>query len=288
MNPLLVPSVLTQSSLLVQWDTLKVLQLEGRSSKTLLPILNPVHWCILALRLYPSICRLCFINLFYPESMLEVSKWKKGGVGADGLAAAVPSCVRLPTEHVLHLLEVHVGYGDGWWPFLLEAGLEVERHQEVLANQKSSAEARHTAQVLQVAPQEDGALALLATVTMHWQHVDVHSGGVWDMLSHCLLERRGYIEALMMSNHPWAKIHMHQSKYVIEKQGWSYCILYTVSICFHTCESLSLSQPEPMMKATSCPSSNQPSDSWGHWPRKLSTSSRVSGHSPDTETNARG
>ena len=59
-------------------------------------------------------------------------------------------------------------------------------------------------------------------------------------------------------------------------------------LCLHTCESLSLPQPEPMMKATSCPSSNQPSDSSGHWPRKLSTSSRVSGHSPDTETNAEG
>lgn len=34
-------------------------------------------------------------------------------MGSDGLAAAVPSCVRLPTEHVLHLLELHVGYGDG-------------------------------------------------------------------------------------------------------------------------------------------------------------------------------
>lgn len=55
---------------------------------------------------------------------------------------------------------------------------------------------------------------------------------------------------------------------------------------WNTCESLSLSQPEPMMKATSCPSSNQPRDSSGHWPRKLRTSSRVSGHSPDTDINA--
>lgn len=45
--------------------------------------------------------------------MLEVSKWKEGGVGADGLAAAVSPCVRLTTERVLHLLELHVGYGDG-------------------------------------------------------------------------------------------------------------------------------------------------------------------------------
>lgn len=67
--------------------------------------------------------------------MLDVSKWEEGGVAADGLAAAVPPCIRLPTEHVLHLLELHAGYRDGWWPFLLEAGLEVEGYQEVLANQ---------------------------------------------------------------------------------------------------------------------------------------------------------
>ncbi len=90
-----------------------------------------------------------------------------GRVGVDGLAAAIPPCIRLPTKHVLHLLELHVGYGDGCWPFLLEAGLEVKGYQEVFANQQSSAEAWHTAQVLQVTPQEDGALALLATVTVH-------------------------------------------------------------------------------------------------------------------------
>lgn len=60
------------------------------------------------------------------------------------------------------------------------------------------------------------------------------------------------------------------------------------SFCPHTCASLSLSHPEPMMKATSWPSSNQPSDSSGHWPRKLSTSSRFRGHSPDTDTKAEG
>lgn len=90
-----------------------------------------------------------------------------GGVGSDGLAAAVPSCVCLPTDHVLHLLELHVGYGDGRWAFLFEAGLKVEGNQEVLANQQSAAEAWHTAQVLQIAPQKDGALALLAAVAVH-------------------------------------------------------------------------------------------------------------------------
>jgi len=89
------------------------------------------------------------------------------GVGAHGLAAAVPPCVRLPTHHVLHLLELHVGHRDGRRSFLLEAGLLVEGHQKFLAYQQRSAEARPAAEVLQVAPQEDGALAFLATVTMH-------------------------------------------------------------------------------------------------------------------------
>lgn len=92
---------------------------------------------------------------------------KEGGVGSGGLAAAVPPCVCLPADHILHLLEVQVGYGDGRWTFLLEAGLKVEGHQEVLANQQSAAEARDAAQVLQVAPQKDGALALLSAVAMH-------------------------------------------------------------------------------------------------------------------------
>lgn len=53
-----------------------------------------------------------------------------------------------------------------------------------------------------------------------------------------------------------------------------------------TVVSLSWSQREPMMKATSRPSSNQPMDSSGHSVRKWRTSSRCRGHSPDTEINA--
>lgn len=104
------------------------------------------------------------------------------------LAAAVPPRVRLPAEQVLHLLEAHAGHGDGRGAPLLEAGLEVERDQEVLADEQRAAEARHAAQVLQVAPQQDGALALLAAVAVHRQHVDVHGGGAGDVLGHGLLQ----------------------------------------------------------------------------------------------------
>lgn len=108
---------------------------------------------------------------------------------ASQLAAAIPPCVRLPAEHVLHLLEAHVRYRDGRGASLLEAGFEVEGHQEILADEQCAAEARHAAQVLQVAPQQDGALALLAAVAVYRQHVDVHGGGVGDVLGHGLLER---------------------------------------------------------------------------------------------------
>ena len=112
------------------------------------------------------------------------------GFGIEGLAATVPPGVRLPADRVLHLMELHVGHGDGWRSLLFEAGLDVERHQEVLANQQSSPEARYATQVLQIAPQDDGALALLAAVAVHRQHMEVHSGAVRDVLSHGLLEER--------------------------------------------------------------------------------------------------
>lgn len=170
-----------------------------------------------------------------------------------GLAATVPPGVRLPPQRVLHLVELHARHRDGRLPFLLEAGLEVERHQEVLADEQSSAQARHAAQVLQVAPQEDGALALLAAVAVHGKHVDVHSRGVGDMLGHGLLEGRGQIEALTEISHS-----------VRIKLKSNVCKYHWFSVEVHTCESLSLSQPEPMMNATSCPSSNQPRESSGH------------------------
>lgn len=184
--------------------------------------------------------------------------------GRGGLTAAVPPSVRLRAEQVLHLLEMHVGYGDGRRAPLFEAGFEVEGHQEVLTDKQGTAEARNTVQVLQVTPQQDGAFALLAAVAVHRQHVDVHSRGVWDVVSHGLLGNQDAISDF---------------KSGLERTDLN---------AFPTCDNLSLSQPEPMMKATSWPSSNQPRDSSGHMTRKLSTSSRVSGHSPDTDTKAGG
>lgn len=89
---------------------------------------------------------------------------------------------------MLHLLELHAGHRDGWRPFLFEAGFEIEGHQEVLTDEQRSPYARYAAQVLQVAPQQDGALALLATVAVDGQDMDVNRGSVRDVLCHGLLK----------------------------------------------------------------------------------------------------
>ena len=109
------------------------------------------------------------------------------GFGVGRLAAAVASRVRQPPERVLHLLEAHVGHRDGGGALLLEARLAVEGHQELLADEQRPAQARHAAQVLQVAPQQDGALALLAAVAVHGEDVHVHGGGVRHVLRHGFL-----------------------------------------------------------------------------------------------------
>lgn len=124
------------------------------------------------------------------ESRLTGRNLECKALAINRLATAVPPGVGLPTQRVLHLLEVHVGDGDGRRPFLLEAGLAIERHQEVLADQQSPAQAWHAAQMLQVAPEDNGAFALLTAVAVHRQDVDVHCGGVWDMEGHGLLEKK--------------------------------------------------------------------------------------------------
>jgi len=128
------------------------------------------------------------------------------GFGVGRLAAAVAPRVRLPAQRVLHLLEAHVGHGDGRGALLLEARLAVEGQQEVLADEQRSPQAGHAAQVLQVAPQQDGALALLPTLAVDGQHVDVHRGRVGHVLRHGFLDQE------------------HTNRRVSCTQGWGYMV----------------------------------------------------------------
>ena len=105
------------------------------------------------------------------------------------LAATVPPRVGQPTQLVLHLTEAEGPHGDGRLALVLEAGLLVEGHQELLADEHGPPQARHAAQVLQVAPQQHGAPALLPAVAVDRQHVDVDTRAARDVGGHGLLDQ---------------------------------------------------------------------------------------------------
>ena len=98
--------------------------------------------------------------------------------GGEGLAAAVSPREGHPPQQILHLPETEVAHGDGRGALPLEASLAVEGHEELLANEQRSEQTRKAAQVLQVAPQQDGALALLPERAVHRQHMDVDRGAL--------------------------------------------------------------------------------------------------------------
>lgn len=73
----------------------------------------------------------------------------------------------------------------------LEARLLVEGNQEVFTHEHSAADVGQAAQVLQVAPHQDGPFALLAESPVDGQDVDVDGGAVRLMESQGILENRG-------------------------------------------------------------------------------------------------
>jgi len=91
-----------------------------------------------------------------------------------GSAAAVPAHEGMTPHGVLHLDEGQLPHRHLAGPQRLEAALLVEGHEEVFAHEQGAAGEGQAAQVLQVPPHEDGALALLPGRAVHGQHVDVH------------------------------------------------------------------------------------------------------------------
>lgn len=78
----------------------------------------------------------------------------------------------------MHLDEGQRPDCDLTWALNLEARLLVEGYEEILAHEHSTADVRQTAQVLQVAPHQDGTAALLSERTVHRQHVHVDGGAM--------------------------------------------------------------------------------------------------------------
>lgn len=126
------------------------------------------------------------------QGLTEGGLHAQRGLGeADGLAVAPH--VGVSADRVPHLGEGEVGHGDGAAAQDPEATLTVEGHQEVLAHEHGPPYVGQAAQVLQVAPHQDGPLALLPEGTVHGQHMDVHRGATGLVQRQSLLEQRARV-----------------------------------------------------------------------------------------------
>lgn len=109
---------------------------------------------------------------------------------ADRLAVAPH--VRVAADRVPHLREGQVGHGDGAAAQHLEARLVVEGNEEVLAHEHCAAHVGQTAQVLQVAPHENGPFALLPEGAVHREDVDVDGGAARLVENQRVLQQSGH------------------------------------------------------------------------------------------------
>lgn len=75
---------------------------------------------------------------------------------------------------MLHLDERQLPHRHLTGTQCLETALLVEGHEEIFAHEEGTAGEGQAAQVLQVPPHQDGALALLAEGAVHGQHMDVN------------------------------------------------------------------------------------------------------------------
>ena len=94
----------------------------------------------------------------------------------------------MASDWVEHLDEGQGPHCDLAGALHLEARLLVEGDQELLTHEERPADAGQTAEVLQVAPHQNGAFALLAEGPVDGQNVDVNRGPVRFMEGEGVLE----------------------------------------------------------------------------------------------------
>lgn len=104
--------------------------------------------------------------------------------------AAVPPHEGVASDWVDHLDEGQGPNCDLTGALRLETRLLVKGNQEFLTHEDSSADAGQTAEVLQIAPHQDGAFALLTEGPVDGQDVDVNRGTVRFMEGEGVLEDR--------------------------------------------------------------------------------------------------
>lgn len=144
-------------------------------------------------------------------------------------------------HRVEHLCEGEGPHCDDAGAQHFEAGLLVEGDQEVLAHEHGTADVGQAAEVLQVAPHQDGAFSLLAEGPVDSQDVDVDCGPVRLVESQGVLERRSKMRDVRTSKSlfkqpaglPWE--HQFPQRYtahaLLTLIGWLVCF-FSVSIGF--------------------------------------------------------
>lgn len=126
----------------------------------------------------------------YIDALISLCQWQRQRMLGKTDRLAVAPHVRVAADGVPHLREGQVAHGDGTATQHLEARLAVEGNEEVLAHQHGSAHVGQAAEVLQVAPHQNGSFALLPKGAVHGEDVDVDSGTTRLVQSECVLEPR--------------------------------------------------------------------------------------------------
>lgn len=122
---------------------------------------------------------------------VSLCQWQSQEMLGEANRFAVAPHVRVAADGVPHLREGQVGHGDGAVPQHLEARLAVEGNEDVLAHQHRSAHVGQAAEILQVAPHQNGTFALLPEGAMDSEDVDVDGGAARLVESQRILEQSG-------------------------------------------------------------------------------------------------
>lgn len=134
----------------------------------------------------------------YVYLLVSFGQRQREGMLREPDRLAVTAHVRVSADGIRHLRECEVTHGDGAAALNPEAGLAVEWNEGVFAHENSTAHVGQTAQILEVAPHQDGAFTLPPECAVHGEHVDVHGGAAGLVEGQCVLEQSGYRAQLLI------------------------------------------------------------------------------------------
>lgn len=142
--------------------------------------------------MYPTPLALNRNTVSHVNLLVSLCQRQSQGMLGEADRLAVAPHVRVAADGVPHLREGHVGHGDGAAAQHLEARLSVEGDEEVFTHQHCSAHVGQAAEILQVAPHQDGPFALLPEGAVDGEDVDVDCGAPRLVESQRVLRQRGH------------------------------------------------------------------------------------------------